>query len=100
MIYLVALFCSPLALLLIGKPFQAIANLLIYFLSIFFWLTIIFHFIGFILWACGVLHAILAINSHRADKRTEEVVAALSNAGKTEPAFGERSTNSPGDFSP
>ncbi|MEI9932383.1 MAG: hypothetical protein WDM89_18045 [Rhizomicrobium sp.] len=32
MIYLLAFFCSPLALLLTGKPFQALANFILYIL--------------------------------------------------------------------
>ena len=56
MIYLLAFFCSPLALLLTGKPFQALANLVLYVLSIALWITIIFHHAGFVLWpsACCI----------------------------------------------
>ncbi len=77
MIYLLAFFCSPLALLLTGKPVQALANLILYLLSIVFWVTIIFHTVGFMLWALGVLHAVLAINNARADRRTRRLLAAL-----------------------
>jgi hypothetical protein len=76
MIYLVAFFCSPLALLFAGKPFQALANLILYVLSIVFWVTIIFHHVGFILWLLGVIHAVLAIDSARADRRNRELIAA------------------------
>jgi hypothetical protein len=76
MLYLVAFFCSPLALLLAGKPFQSLANLILYILSIAFWITIIFHQVGFILWLLGVIHAVLAIDSARADRRNRELIAA------------------------
>ena len=46
MIYLLAIFCSPLALVLTGKPISALFNLVLYVLSIAFWLTIIFHHIA------------------------------------------------------
>lgn len=77
MIYLLALFCSPLALLLAGKPISAILNLVLYILSIVLWLTIIFHSAGFLLWAVGFLHAVLAINNDREERRARRIVAAL-----------------------
>jgi hypothetical protein len=78
MIYLACIFISPLALLLIGKPFQAI-------ISLFFWLAAVillitvFLFVpfGFGAWAIGALHAILAVNNHRNEKRTREMVEAM-----------------------
>ena len=76
MIYLLAFFCSPLALLLTGKPFQALANLVLYVLSIALWITIIFHHAGFILWAIGVLHAVLSINHAREERRARRIIAA------------------------
>jgi hypothetical protein len=85
MIYLVAIFCSPLALLLAGKPFQALANLILYVLSIAFWLTIIFHTIGFFLWAVGLLHAVLTINHHNAEKRNRRLIAAMAQSRRAEP---------------
>lgn len=77
MIYLVAIFIPPLALLIIGKWFQAILNLVLYAAAWVLTLTIIFHAGGFICWALAVLHAILAINSHRAEKRHREMMAAM-----------------------
>jgi len=76
MIYLLAFFCSPLALLLTGKPFQALANLILYVLSIALWITIIFHHAGFILWAIGVLHAVLSINHAREERRARRIIEA------------------------
>lgn len=78
MLYLVALLCSPLALLLIGKFFQAIFNLVIYLAAIVLSLTIIFWWPGgVVVWAVGVAHAVLAINSHRADKRNRALIESM-----------------------
>jgi len=76
MIYLLAFFCSPLALLFAGKPFSAIANLVLYVLSIAFWLTIVLHNLGFLLWGIGVLHAVLAINNSREERRARRIIQA------------------------
>ena len=76
MLYLLAFFCSPLALLFAGKPFQALANLILYVLSIVCWVTIVFHHAGFVLWAIGVLHAVLAISDAREDRRARRIIAA------------------------
>jgi hypothetical protein len=76
MIYLLAFFCSPLALLLTGKPFQALANFILYVLSIVCWITIILHHAGFLLWAIAVLHAVLAINHAREESRARRIIAA------------------------
>ena len=69
MIYLVAIFCSPLALLLEGKPISAVFNGILWLLSVVCWITIIFHHAGFILWLIAFVHAVLAINSAREDRR-------------------------------
>jgi hypothetical protein len=69
MIYLVAIFCSPLALLFAGKPVSALFNFILYILSIVCWVTIIFHHAGFVLWLVAFIHAVLAINSAREDRR-------------------------------
>ncbi|MGD0144703.1 MAG: hypothetical protein ABSC92_16245 [Rhizomicrobium sp.] len=79
MIYLLAFFCSPLALLFEGKPISALFNFILYILSIIFWITIIFHHVGFLLWAIGVLHAVLAINHTREERRARRIIAASKN---------------------
>lgn len=61
MLYLLAIICPPLAVLLAGKPGSALLNLV---------LTIC-------LWIPGVIHAFLVINSAQADKRTERIVKEL-----------------------
>lgn len=76
MLYLVAFFCSPLALLFAGKPFQALANLVLYILSIVCWITIVLHHAGFVLWGIGVLHAVLSINHAREERRARRIIAA------------------------
>jgi hypothetical protein len=76
MIYLLAIFCSPVALLLAGKPISALFNLLLYVLSIALWITIILHALGFAFSALAFLHAVLAISDARADRRARRVIAA------------------------
>ena len=76
MIYLIAIFCSPLALLLAGKPISAIFNLILYLLSIVCWVTIIFFHAGFVLWVLALLHAVFAISDARADRRARRVMEA------------------------
>lgn len=76
MIYLIAIFCSPLALLLTGKPISALFNFLLWILSIVCWITIIFHSAGFVLWATAFIHAVLAINSAREDRRARWIADA------------------------
>jgi uncharacterized membrane protein YqaE (UPF0057 family) len=53
MMYLLAIIFPPLAVLLSGKPFQAILNLI---------LTCIFY-------VPGLIHALLVVHERKADKR-------------------------------
>ncbi len=61
MLYLVALLLPPVAVLLAGRPIQALLNLL--------------------LWFCfvipGVIHACLVVHEHYNDQRTRRIIAAL-----------------------
>ena len=41
-----------------------------------FWITIVFHHIGFLLWGIGVLHAVLAINHAREERRARRIIEA------------------------
>ena len=77
MIYFLALFCSPLALLLAGKPISALFNLILYVLSIACWATIIFFHAGFVLWALAFLHAAMAISDAREDRRARRIASAM-----------------------
>jgi hypothetical protein len=77
MLYLLAIFCAPLALLLIGKWFQAIFSLVLYVAAWVLAVTIILFKLGFIAWIIGVVHAVLVINNHRAERRSQAVIAAM-----------------------
>ena len=59
--YLLAIILPPAAVLLCGKPIQAILNLV---------LTLCF-------WIPGVVHALFVVNSHLADVRAEKMIAAV-----------------------
>lgn len=61
MLYLLAIVFPPLAVLLCGKPLQAVLNLV---------LTLC-------LWMPGVVHAMLVVSSHQADKRNERVLREM-----------------------
>jgi uncharacterized membrane protein YqaE (UPF0057 family) len=59
--YLIAIVLPPLAVLLCGKPIQALLNLL---------LTLLFYI-------PGMIHAILVVHDYYEDKRTKKVVRAI-----------------------
>ena len=61
--YFLAIILPPLAVLLCGKPIQFILNILLTLLG----------------WIPGVIHAILVVNSHLADKRTDKIANAMKN---------------------
>ncbi len=61
MMYLLALLLPPVAVLLCGKPVQAILNLVLTVLG----------------WLPGVIHAILVVNSREADKRQQRLIEAM-----------------------
>lgn len=62
MLYLVAVLLPPLAVLLVGKPFQAILNLI---------LTLLFY-------VPGLIHAIFVVHNHYADKRQDRMLRDLN----------------------
>ena len=64
MLYLLAILFPPLAVLLAGKPFQALISVL---------LTICF-------WVPGVIHAILVVNESKADKRMKKQVELMKSS--------------------
>jgi len=77
MIYLIALIFPPLALLLYGKIFQAIFNLLLYVLA---WVVFVFSLFlggspGFVIWLIAAAHAILVINNEKKQKQMEALLA-------------------------
>ena len=59
--YLLAILLPPVAVLLWGKPFQAILSI---FLTLAFWIP-------------GVVHALFVVHSHLADKRNRELIRAI-----------------------
>lgn len=61
MIYLLAIVLPPVAVLLCGKPITAILNV---FLCLLFWVP-------------GVIHAIIVVNGHKADKRHKQMVKTV-----------------------
>ena len=60
--YFIAIILPPLAVLLCGKPFQFILN-------------IILTLLGFI---PGIIHALFVVHNHLADKRTDRLVKAIN----------------------
>lgn len=53
--YFLAIILPPLAVLLCGKPFQVILNIILTLCA----------------WLPGVIHALFVVNSHLADKRNK-----------------------------
>lgn len=62
--YLLAILCPPIAVLVCGKPAQALLNLL---------LTICFYF-------PGLIHALMVVGERKADKRMERQTKSLAKA--------------------
>ena len=56
--YLIALIFPPLAVLMCGKPIQALLNTLF---CLFFWIP-------------GIIHAIMVVSDYKADKRLKILV--------------------------
>lgn len=61
--YFLAIILPPLAVLLCGKPFQVVLNIILTLLG----------------WIPGVIHALFVVNSHLADKRNKELINAIEN---------------------
>ncbi len=64
MLYLVAVLLPPLAVLLAGKPFQALLNVVL----------------TMALWVPGMIHAIFVVHNYYADKRNERLIKALERS--------------------
>lgn len=60
MLYLLAIFLPPVAVLIAGKPFQALLNIGLSLLII-----------------PGIIHAWMVVSNHYADKRTGRIVDAM-----------------------
>jgi uncharacterized membrane protein YqaE (UPF0057 family) len=61
MLYLLAFLLPPLAVLLAGKPFQALLSLPLTLLG----------------WLPGVIHALFVAHGYYADRRTERIIEAM-----------------------
>ena len=64
--YLLAIFLPPVAVLLCGKPIQAVLNL----------------FLTMALWIPGVVHAFMVVSARNADKRTNRLIDAVKQKGE------------------
>ncbi|MEK4011666.1 YqaE/Pmp3 family membrane protein [Peribacillus sp. FSL M8-0224] len=67
MLYLIAIIFPPLAVLLAGKPIQAVLNLV---LTLFFYVP-------------GLIHAILVVHDKKADKRMKQQAALIVKSKRT-----------------
>lgn len=65
--YLFAIILPPLALLMCGKPFQFLLNIVL----------------TCCLWVPGAIHAILVVRSHEHKKNSDRVVEAIQAQGMT-----------------
>jgi uncharacterized membrane protein YqaE (UPF0057 family) len=61
MMYLLAILLPPVAVLVTGRPFQAVLN---------FFLTLLF-------WVPDVIHAILVVNEHKANQRADRIARQM-----------------------
>jgi len=75
MIYILAVFLPPLALLLHGQPFSAIFNVLMIVPCI------LLGFIFPLLWLVPSAHAVIAIYMERENRRHREIVDAIERHG-------------------
>ena len=66
MLYLLAILLPPLAVLLCGKPVQALLNCV---LTLFLWIP-------------GAIHAMMVVSSHHADKRNQRLVDERRRQGQ------------------
>lgn len=62
--YLLAVVCPPLAVLIYGKPIQALLNFVL----------------SLCLYIPGLIHAIMVVSEHKADKRTQRQTDQLIRA--------------------
>ena len=64
MLYLIAVILPPFAVLLAGKPFQALLSIP---------LTLLFY-------VPGIVHALFVVHNHYADRRTDRLIRATRDA--------------------
>jgi hypothetical protein len=75
--YLIAIILPPVAILLCGKPVQFILNLILWMFCV---ILCFFVFGFFIIWV-PILHALLVVHSHLADKRTDRIIKTIQQKG-------------------
>ena len=75
MIYLLAVFVPPLALLLNGQPFSAILNLIMIVPCI------LFGLIFPVLFLVPSIHGVIAVHMRREERRHREIVSAIERHG-------------------
>ena len=68
MLYLLAIVAPPIAVLLTGRPMQALLNCLLTLLG----------------WVPGIIHAILVVNEHKANKRADRLANRLTRDERDE----------------
>ncbi len=66
MLFLLAFLLPPLAVLLTGRPIQAL-------------ISIVLTLLG---WVPGVVHALLVVNNYYADRRAERIIQAMREANR------------------
>lgn len=70
MLYLIALLIPPLALLLCGKPFQAILSAIVWILA---WFMTLFAGAGFIMWVILAVWAIMVVRDRNTRRMLEDM---------------------------
>ena len=71
--YLLALLVPPVAVLLCGKPIQAVLNAVVWVLGLF---TLLLG-VGFFVVPVAVIHAVFVVSARLADNRQRSLVEAL-----------------------
>jgi hypothetical protein len=82
MIYLVAIFIPWLALLLMGRVFQAIVNFALWVFAILILVLSLglAHALSAMIWLVCVVHAILTVNAARQDRRNRALIDAIERS--------------------
>ena len=81
MIYILAVFLPPLALLLNGQIFSAILNVVLIALCLFFGVLFLVGFFVPAIFLIPSAHAVIAIYMRRKDRQHEEIVEAIRQHG-------------------
>ena len=81
MMYLLAIILPPVALLMTGKIFQAIFNLVLIVVAIIiFVVTVGFgSFLSFPLYIISIIHAVFVVHGDRTDQKIEAAVKRANN---------------------